>query len=269
VTARRLAWAVAAFAFAIALSSAARAQNLQPPPRIAPYPYPPPPASSPPASSLPSTPIMPPSPGPRAPSDEGDDSGLGLEWVWVNADIGAAYVNMRSFSATNLALVTTESGGPVFGVAAGIRLLFLSLGARVRDLSLSNIGNLWELSLEAKLHTRIWRIDPYFGVRGGYNFVGSLNSSAVTAATGSPSPDVNVHGFNVGPVVGIDLYLAKIVSIGVDLDVQFLFLQRPPPPLPAGVTVALLPPNDQTLYQNSGSSLGLAVSPTAHLGIHF
>jgi hypothetical protein len=213
------------------------------------------------------TPVLPPSPPPTG--EESEDSGLGLEWVWLNADVGGAYLNMRSFSASTLQLESTESGGPVFGVAAGVRLLFLTLGVRVRDLMLSSIGNLWELGLEAKFHTRIWRIDPYFGVRGGYNFVGSLNSSAVQVAMGSSPSDVSVHGFNIGPVIGIDIYLAKLVSIGFDVDAQFLFLQRPPVPLPAGVPITAIPSDKMALYAQSGSSVGLGVTPTAHLGIHF
>ena len=58
----------------------------------------------------------------RVSTDEQADSGLGLEWVWANAEIGGAYVNMSSFDATNLALQKTEVGGLALGVAAGIRL---------------------------------------------------------------------------------------------------------------------------------------------------
>jgi hypothetical protein len=31
----------------------------------------------------------------------------------------------------------------------------------------------------------------------------------------------------------------------------------------------MLPPQEQTLYQNSGSSVGLGGVATAHLGLHF
>ncbi len=182
---------------------AAQAQQLEPPPPIstgAPYgPYPPY-APSTTASSLP------PSVTSRPSQDEEDDSGLGLEWVWLNADLGGAYANMQSFSASTFALQKTESGGPMFGVGAGVRLLFFTLGVRVRDLQLSSIGSLWQLDVEAGFHTRIWRIDPYFGVRGGYDFVGSLNASSVQVAAGGSPSDVSVHGFNMGPMVGIDYY---------------------------------------------------------------
>jgi hypothetical protein len=203
------------------------------------------------------------------PNDESKDSGLGLEWVWANADIGGAYVNLQSFDSTNLALQKTEASGPAFGVAAGIRLVFLSIGVRAENLQLSSIGSLWELSLEAALHTRIGHIDPYIGVRGGYNFVGTLDSNSVQAAGGNTPPDVTIHGFDIGPTFGIDVYIVKYVSLGVDVDAQFLFLQRPKPPLPAGLTESSLPAQYQQLYDNSGSSVGFGVTGTAHLGLHF
>ncbi len=241
-------------------TSAARAQNLEPPPPIAP---------GSPASS-----------GASNDADESKDSGLGLEWVWLNGDIGTGYVNMASFSSSALALQQSSSSGPVFGFGGGVRLLFLTAGVRVTDLQLSAF-NLWEINAEAAFHIRIWHIDPYFGVRGGYAFVGQLNSGAVDVATGGSSSNVAVHGIDVGPMVGIDLYLAKYVSLGVDGSAQFLFIQRPPVPIPT--VPASVPPADRAmaqqaldqqvmsnpLYQDSGSSIGLGLTLTAHLGIHF
>ncbi len=215
-------------------------------------------------------------------SDESQDSGLGLEWVWLNADVGVGYVNMESFSSSSLALQKSSSVGPAFGVGAGVRLLFLTLGVRAQDLQLSAF-NLWELSAEAALHMRIWRIDPYFGVRGGYAFVGSLSSDAVQNATANAPPEVSVHGFDVGPTFGLDVYLSSLVSIGGDANAQILFLQRPIPPIPRIPTVPGETPQQQQqaqdqfnaqvksqpLYSQAGSSVGLGLSATAHLGIHF
>jgi hypothetical protein len=264
----RVSLAVIALSSVLSRSSPAGAQSLQPPPPLEPAPQPGQPGPVP--ASLPSTPIMTVSPTRVYPRDqESRDSGLGLEWVWLNAEVGGAYVNMQSFNSSNLALQKTETGGPAFGVAAGVRLIFFTLGVRARDLQLASIGSLWELSGEAAFHTRIGHVDPYFGVRGGYNFVGSLSSDSVQVAAGSAPPDVSIHGFDVGPTVGFDVYLAHVVSIGVDVDGQFLFLQRPKAPLPAGVTEAMLPAQYRPLYDNSGSSVGFGVTGTAHLGIHF
>jgi hypothetical protein len=249
--ARACGLAAACVAAVVLAAGGASAQDLQPPP----------PMSSQPAYV----------PQRTNASDEAQDSGLGLEWVYLNADAGFAYQNMQSFSESDLALKNTESAGAAFGVGAGVRLFFFSLGARARYLQLSDYS-LWELNGEAAFHMRVWRIDPYLGVRGGYAFVGSLGNGVVAAANGGSTPDVTVHGWDVGPMFGIDVYLTSLVSIGADANAEFLFLQRPPAPLPPGVTkadVAMLPPEEQKLYNLSGSSVGFGGIVTAHLGIHF
>jgi len=280
---RAIAWTVrVAPVLAVALlAPSAHAQGLQPPPPMgapaaAPAGYPP---------GYPGAPVQPGQPGPVGqpgqpgqvgqydiPPEESQDSGLGLEWVWLNADAGYAYTDLASFSQSSLGLQKTASSGPVVGAGIGARLLFFTFGVRARDLILDNIGNLWEIGAEAAFHLRVWHIDPYFGVRGGYNFVGSLNKSTVSVAAGDNPSSVSVHGFDVGPMVGIDFYLAKYVSIGIDAELQFLFLERPKVPLPAGLPesdVTSLPEQEQQLYNESGNSAGFAFVPTAHLGIHF
>jgi hypothetical protein len=202
-------------------------------------------------------------------ADDGD-SGLGLEWVYLNADVGGSYVDMQSLSTSNFGLQTTKAGGPVYGVGAGARILFFSVGARLRDQSLSSIGDLWEVDGEAAFHMRIWQIDPYFGARAGYTWLGSFSTSALQPPMmGNTAPDVQVHGFDVGPMVGIDLYFTKLISLGVEGEAEFLILQRPPPALPPGVSQSMIPAQYAPLYQNSGSSVGLGAVGTAHLGIHF
>jgi hypothetical protein len=251
---RRL--AVAAGAIVGLSAQSAFAQDLQPPPAMS---YAPPPQN--------------------ASTDESQDSGLGLEWVYLNADAGFAYTNMQSLSASNLAIERASSAGGAFGVAAGARLLFFTVGVRARDLQLSAF-NLWELDAEAALHMRVWHIDPYFGARGGYVTVGGLsaaetNASSGAAASTSATSNENVHGFNVGPMFGIDIYFSSLFTIGAEVNAEFLILERPPIPVPASVTAAMqatgtaLTPQQQQLYNQSGSSVGFGVVGSAQLGLHF
>ncbi len=158
-----------------------------------------------------------------------------------------------------------RASGPAFGVGAGVRLVFLSAGIRVRDLQLSSF-NLWETDLEAALHFRIWRIDGYVGGRGGYAFLGSFSADSLRASTGNTASNVTVHGWNIGPTAGLDFYFSKLVSLGVDANAELLFLERPPLALPAGETV---PPEYEALYQDSGSSVGASFIAMAHVGVHF
>ena len=257
-------------------ATSASAQGLEPPPPMTPGApgQPAPPPGYPGYPGAPGQPGQPGAPGEPMPNsantEDDEDSGLGLEWVWLNADAGYAYADLASMSGkSSLGLQKTSSSGPVVGAAIGARLLFFTVGVRARDLILDNIGNLWEIGGEAAFHLRVWHIDPYFGVRGGYNFVGQLNSSSAQTATGD-SQNVSIHGFNVGPMVGIDLYFNHWISIGADIDAQFLFIQRPALAIPGGLTAAQQNAiQSQPLYKESGSSAGLQIAPTAHLGIHF
>jgi len=253
-----------------------------PPPTTSPPPYPgqtptPYPATAQPPYPV-TTPLTPGTPtsgalpqGPRNSDDESRDSGLGLEWIWLNADIGASYVGLDSINSSTFSLQHSSSSGGAFALGAGVRLLFFTVGARARDLQLSSF-NLWEIDAEAAFHMRIDHADPYFGLRGGYAFVGTLSSSAI-GSPGGTSPDVSVHGYSAGLMAGFDYYFNHFLSLGLDLNPEFLFLQRPKAALPAGFD--LLPPAAQMevlsspLYQESGTSVGFGFTGTAHFGVHF
>jgi hypothetical protein len=194
-----------------------------------------------------------------------ETGGFGLEWVYLNADMGVAYTDLVSLKASNWALQDNSAAGPAFGIGAGVRLLFLSLGVRARDLQLSSF-NMWETDLEAALHFKIWRVDIALGARGGYAFLGSFSADSLRTSTGSAASDVTVHGWNIGPTLGVDVYLSKLVSVGVDGNAEFLFLERPPIPLQSGQSV---PKGFEGLYADSGSSVGAGFVGMAHLGIHF
>lgn len=242
-------------------------------------PQPAPPSAPPPGYPLtvpepgsPTTGPISPTPVPSTPSDdESRDSGLGLEWVWIRANLGATYVGLESINSSNLQIQNSASGGPAFGFAAGVRLLSFTVGIAARDLQLSEF-NLWEVNGEVAIHMRKDRLDPYFGVRGGYAFAGTLSANAVDTPTGG-SAGVSVHGYNAGLMFGGDYYFNHFVSLGIDLNPEALFLQRPKAALPANFS--LLPPSVQTavkanpLYQASGSSVGFGFVGTAHVGVHF
>src|ERR1019366_7799924 len=143
------------------------------------------------------------------------NGGLGWEWVYLNADMGVAYTDLVSLKASNWQLQDNSATGLAFGIGAGVRLLFLTLGVRARDLAFPTF-NMWETDLEAALHFRIWRVDMAIGARGGYAFLGSFSANSLQASSGSTPSDVTVHGWNVGPTAAVDVYLSKLVSVGVD-----------------------------------------------------
>ena len=196
-------------------------------------------------------------------NSEKEDTGLGLEWVYLNAEVGTSYIDMKSFSESQLALTDTNKVGAMFGVGAGVRLLFLSLGLRARE---HTAFNLWQINAEVAFHTRVWRIDPYLLFRGGYDTVGNLSQ----AVDNVQNTSVDVHGWNAGAALGLDFYFTSLLSLGGELSGDVLFLKRAPAAIPAGIPPAQQAAiQQQPLYQNSGSSVGFGGGLSAHLGLHF
>lgn len=255
----------------------------QPPPPYQPPPQPyqpPPPQQPPPQQPLaPPPPIASTAPGsptataPSQPStaqrlDDADkkDDKRGLEWVWAQAEFGFSYYALGAFSQ-DLTLTRTNHAGGAVGVAAGIRLLFFTLGARFRY-NLQSAFNLWQLNLVAGFHIPVGSWDPYFGVHGGYSAIGKLADNSVSGiVTGSSIDQLDVKGFNLGINAGVDYYIASFFSLGIDATLEFIYLNRPPLPLPAGVPASLVANNP--LYQQSGNTAGLGAIGSVHAGLHF
>ena len=218
-----------------------------------------------------------------APPDAKDND-LGLEWVWLNADIGFSYADLKSAQlaispagGTPITVVDTTSSGLVYGFGAGIRLLFLTIGLRARN---HTAMNLWQIDGEVGFHGRMGHFDPYLAARFGYDTVGTLSQSVQVAGSSTAPPSVSVHGWNTGLALGFDYYLIHNLSLGIEGAGDIFFLQRPPatpPALSAEQQAAIN--NDpaakanyqkiQDAYSASASSVGYGASLTAHLGIHF
>src|ERR1700722_11711884 len=47
-----------------------------------------------------------------------EDGGLGLEWVYLNADVGAAGTDLASLKSSNWQLQDNSASGPAFGIGA-------------------------------------------------------------------------------------------------------------------------------------------------------
>jgi len=236
---------VATTALLLLASASANAQDLAPPP-----------VGTPPDPNAPPTP---PADDAKREKEEKKDSGRGLEWLYLTADAGFSYMNMTGLSGT-LTPTTTTSEGPAFGFGAGIRLVILQLGvhATLNDLS---AFNLWQVDGVLGFHIPIGHWEPYFGLHGGYCFVGNLTSGL------SGSPDISITGGDAGLQLGLDYYYNHFVSLGLEADASALFLSRPATTLTSAQS-ALLPPSAASAYQASGDSIGYGVIGALHLGFH-
>jgi hypothetical protein len=189
-----------------------------------------------------------------------EDSGRGLEFAWLNGELGPQYVGLQALSADNLVdgtVVDSKGLGMGYGVGLGARLLAFTLGARFR------FGNfpdwqLWTLGAEAGMHIPLGRIEPYVSLGAGYASLAGFKPAEVTPL--QPS----AHGLDLRGAVGLDFYLSNTFSIGANLSGDLLFLSRSASaavPLPAGNQAA-------AVYARDGSGIGAGGMLSLVLGLH-
>jgi hypothetical protein len=181
----------------------------------------------------------------------------GLELVYLNAEVGGAYVNIGD-QFTNQG----GQGGAVIGVGAGLRFVYLTLGVRGRIAPLSAF-TLYEANLEVGVHLPKGGWDPYFNLHGGYAHA-SMNSNGeevvvgpISAEATPPSPS----GGDIGVSVGTDYYFSSLFSIGQDVTLDALVLSTSA----TTITVAGYP--IQVIAGQSNT--GVAFIGAVHAGLHF
>jgi hypothetical protein len=190
-----------------------------------------------------------------------EDSGRGLEWVWLNAEIGGEHLGLQTLKADSLVdskLVKTTQTGVVYGAGLGVRLLVFTAGARFR-LGTFSEWQLWTLDAEGGLRIPIGSLEPYFTVGAGYASLGSFSSSAPASSKAA------AKGFNARLGAGLDYYLSNTFSVGANFTGDLLFLSRSAVSGASASTSG----NEATVYAKDGSSIGAGATLTAVLGLHF
>lgn len=207
-----------------------------------------------------------------------EDSGRGNEIFYVNAQVGGIFDALGTFSNT-LQIQDTQAGGAMLGAEAGFRLVWLTLGARFRYDMLQPF-NIWQLDAVIGFHVPVQSWDPYVSIHGGYSAIGSLDpktfnvSQIAPCSTCTPQDAANgfsTKGANVGLAVGVDYYLARWFSIGVEGSFELVFLHRDPLAVPTACQndpTCLTAVQSNPLYQNSGDSAGVSLIASAHVGLH-
>lgn len=194
-----------------------------------------------------------------------EDSGRGLEFVWLNAEAGFQHLGLETFHANKLVdaqIVQSTQSGLLLGAGAGVRLIFLTAGARFRLGSFS-AWQLWTLDAELGLRIPLGAVEPYFTFAGGYARMGSFDASSAFSTS-----DLNVRGFNLRGAFGVDYYLARSFSLGANLSGDVLFLSR------AKITRQPTSNDPQAqaaaqVYGQDGTSVGAGFAVTAVAGLHF
>jgi hypothetical protein len=202
-----------------------------------------------------------------------EDAGRGLEFVWFNAEAGVQHLGLQTFHDGELVdseVVNSTQTGPVFGAGAGVRLIFLTAGARFRFASFS-AWQLWTLGAEFGFRIPLGSLEPYFTFGGGYASLGSFDSSnanARLAEAGLDAKALSARGFNLRGGAGFDYYFGRTLSVGANLSGDLLFLSRAkatPTTAPATGAAAEL----AAFYSGDGSSIGGGVALTGLIGLHF
>jgi hypothetical protein len=197
---------------------------------------------------------------------EHEDSGRGLEWFYLNGEIGVMHLGLDTFKANGVVdanTVKTTQTGLLVGAGLGVRLVFLTIGPRFR---LATFGDyqLWTLDAELGFRIPLGKLEPNFGLAGGYASVGSFSGSNV----GFNSGDVNVRGYDIRAFGGFDYYVTPVFSVGVTAAFELIGLTRP------GISLSKLQNTtagtaQQNVYAADGSSIGAGISGTLVLGLHF
>lgn len=190
---------------------------------------------------------------------EREDSGRGLEFFWVNGEVGIDYLGLQSLSSNHLVdthVTKATSVGPVYGAGLGLRLVFITVGARFRYASFSEFG-LWTLGAEGGLRIPLGSLEPYFTLGAGYASVG-----AVDVGAGVQSGALGIRGFDLRGSGGIDFYLSNAFSLGANVSGDILFLSRSRLAASEGGVSG-------SVYAADGSSVGAGVAATGVVGLHF
>jgi len=178
------------------------------------------------------------------------DSGRGLEFIYVEPELGAEYVGLNALHS-GLYLLPADASSSGFGLvaggAAGVRLLFFTAGPRFRFVHFSDF-DLFTIDLELGWRVPLGSLDVYGMLGGGYAW---LTQSV-------PRPKVDGYNFRLGG--GADYYFTNVLSLGGRLSVDLQRLQtRLPAAGPSGMITESVP--------TYGLGLGLTASIIA--GLHF
>jgi hypothetical protein len=188
------------------------------------------------------------------------DSGRGLEFVWLNGEIGVGHFGLNTFKKDDLfgpGPETTQTG-LVVGAGAGLRLVFWTLGARFRYGAFSD-WKLWTLGVEGGLHMPLGAFEPYATLGVGYASVSSSVVEMVDLDGSSSSGSTSAKGLDARLGVGADYYLTNMFSVGLNVTGDMLVLSR------SAVDGAAA----GSTFASDASSIGAGVTATFVGGLHF
>ncbi len=199
------------------------------------------------------------------------DSGRGIEWVYLNVEGGFQQVGLQTFNVDqqnfSAGFFDTSASGGVIGAGLGLRLLFFTLGGRGR-LGLFKSWQLFSAGGELGIHIPIGNFEPRIDLGGGYVGLGNVTQN-LTDTT------VSIRGYYARVGGGLDYYLTPVFSLGAAVSWEFMGLTRPGVSLDQinKIKGSLSSSDPQQAKADAlaldGTSYGSALAITGVLGLHF
>lgn len=206
------------------------------------------------------------------------DSKRGLEWLYVDVNGGWQIVGLRTFNLDEAnftgGFIATESQGFVMGAGVGVRLIFVTLGARAR-VGLFDAWDLFSVGGEVGLRLPLGNLEPNFNLGAGYTALGSFQSSLKSGAVTNALDNTDISGFYVRAGAGLDYYITPTFSIGAVASFEVLGLKRPSlnasriSELKADSSLTDVQKRKADLLALEGTSYGAGGTAMAVLGLHF
>jgi len=190
---------------------------------------------------------------PASPASERSVSHIS-EVLYLTPEVGVEYVGLETLHLTRALFpsqVHSADVGPVVGVGAGVRFLFITLGPRFRYGHFRD-WDLWTLEGEVGFKAPLGAIEPFVGFGAGYAKVGNLNDGRVKA-----------QGYEIRLFAGLDYYFNKTFSVGGSATAELLGLTRPGVDLNRATGSV-----SEDVYKLDGTSVGLAIMAFAVVGAH-
>jgi hypothetical protein len=199
-------------------------------------------------------------PAGRARADEEEESdGRDADLLWVEAIAGYSYVNMRAIAYDNLypSVVALSGSGYGGGLAAGVRLSFVSIGARATLASYEGF-EVGTAAAEITLRLPTPVVEPWVRAGFGYGWHGNANYDEPSLS------QTNVYGYVIQAAAGLDIYLGRFFAIGAGFDVDVLNLSRQALTLGPGMAS----PTGVDLTKD-GNAVGLQLRGHVAASLHF
>jgi hypothetical protein len=151
--------------------------------------------------------------------EEEDEDSWGV--FYLQALGGYSFANVAQFSQENFVPEATElSGSGLFGgVGAGFRIYWITFGAQATLASYFGF-ELGTVGLDIGLHLPIPVVQPYLRVGIGYAWMGDADYSDPMLSR------TDVYGYAIDAGLGLDIKLARFLSLGAGFDAAFLNMTR-------------------------------------------